>query len=175
MLRKLSRLMVRLCAIVGFLVLLTMTLGVLGTLGLIERTQPLPDKILLSFDFSIEIAEGGPSNLAESLMGAGSDLADVVAALDMAANDSRVTGLVAQIDDAGFGLAQAQELRAAVERFRATGKFAIVHATSFGELMPGNRPYYLAAAFDHIYLQPVGFLGLSGIALEGIYLGEVLK
>ena len=64
------------------------------------------------------------------------------------------------------GLGATQELRDAVERFRAAGKFAIAYADSFGELSSGNEGYYLATAFDEIDLQPVGLVGLTGLAAQ---------
>jgi protease-4 len=36
-------------------------------------------------------------------------------------------------------------------------------SASFG---PGNGAYYLATAFDQIYLQPSGDIGLAGIIME---------
>src|SRR5262249_19149442 len=36
----------------------------------------------------------------------------------------------------------------------------------FGELGPGTRPYYLAAATDEIWLQPLGAVGLTGLRSE---------
>ena len=41
-------------------------------------------------------------------------------------------------------------------RLPGKGKFAIAFADSFGEFGPGTRPYYLATAFDEIWLQPLG-------------------
>ena len=57
-------------------------------------------------------------------------------------------------------------MREAVKRFRASGKFAIASADSFGELSSGNEGYYLATAFDEINLQPVGLVGLTGLAVQ---------
>ena len=64
------------------------------------------------------------------------------------------------------GLGATQELRDAVKRFRASGKFAVAYADSFGELSSGNEGYYLATAFDEIDLQAVGLVGLTGLAAQ---------
>jgi len=53
-----------------------------------------------------------------------------------------------------------------VQRFRAHKKFAVAYSETFGEFGPGNGAYYLATAFDHIYLQPSGDVGLTGIIME---------
>ena len=39
-------------------------------------------------------------------------------------------------------------------------------AETFGEFVRDNVGYYLATAFDHIYLQPSGDVGLTGLATE---------
>ena len=62
------------------------------------------------------------------------------------------------------GTGKSQELRAAIQRFRASGRFAFAFSESFGELGPGDRSYYIASAFDRIWLQPVGLVGLTGLS-----------
>ncbi len=49
-------------------------------------------------------------------------------------------------------------------------------AETFGDFSPGNVPYYLATAFERIYLQPSGDLGLTGIAVQNwFYRGALDK
>ena len=95
---------------------------------------------------------------------------DVIDALDRAAKDDRVSGLVARVGAAPMGLAQIQEIRDALRRFRASGKPAIAWAETFGEFGAGNGSYYLATAFDEIYLQPSGDIGLTGLMYESPFI-----
>ena len=67
-----------------------------------------------------------------------------------------------------------QEIREAVADFRESGKLAVAWAETFGEFTHGNVPYYLATAFDRIYLQPSGTLGLTGVAVEQLFLHDAL-
>jgi protease IV len=99
-------------------------------------------------------------------------LRSVVEALQDAAADPHVVGLVAKVG-AGMPLARAQELRAAVVEF-ARVKPAVAYAETFGEGDPGTVAYYLATAFGEIWLQPSGDLGLTGIAAETTFLRGVL-
>ena len=46
---------------------------------------------------------------------------------------------------------------------------------SFGDFVRGNVPYYLATGFDRIYLQPSGTLGLTGVAVEQVFLHGALE
>ncbi|MBW3601425.1 MAG: signal peptide peptidase SppA [Actinobacteria bacterium] len=93
-------------------------------------------------------------------------LRDVVETLARAGADKRVAGLVARIGTPATGVADVQELRGAVAAFRATGKFALAHADTFGEFAPANTAYHLACAFSEISVQPSGDVGLTGVAAE---------
>jgi len=73
---------------------------------------------------------------------------------------------VARVGQAPVKLAQVQEVRDAIMAFRAAGKPAIAYAETFGEAGPGNSSYYLATAFDTVYLQPSGDLGFTGLLYE---------
>jgi protease-4 len=90
------------------------------------------------------------------------------------ADDRRVTGLIARIGAAPMSLAAIQEVRDAVLHFRESGKPAIAWAETFGEFGPGNGAYYLATAFDEVYLQPSGDIGLTGFVYETSFLRGTL-
>src|SRR5262249_51466136 len=86
----------------------------------------------------------------------------------------RVKALVVKVGGKPIGLGVVQELREAVKRFRAAGKPTWAFAETFGEFSAGNVPYYLATAFDTIYLQPSGDVGLTGLAVERLFLRGAL-
>ena len=131
----------------------------------------VPKKVLLEVDFEQGMVEYLPADSFGELFGEATPrLRDMVAALDRAAADDRVVGLVAQVGEPGLGFAQIQELRGAVERFRAAGKPAVAWSETFGEVSSGNASYYLASAFDRIYLQPSGDVNLTGLVLESMFL-----
>ena len=92
-----------------------------------------------------------------------SNLRDFLDAIEAAAADPRVKGVLARVGNDEFAVAETQQIRDAIIAFRAKGKFAIAFADSFGESGAGTRPYYLATAFDQIWLQPMGSVGLTGL------------
>src|SRR5580700_7843486 len=100
-------------------------------------------------------------------------LADVMDGLHRAKNDDRVRVVVAKVG-ASIGLARIQEIRDAIASFRESGKLTVAWAESFGEFTHGNLPYYLATAFDKIYLQPSGSVGLTGVQIERLFLTDAL-
>src|SRR5882672_65152 len=167
MVRFLGRVVVRLFATIGFVALLA-AFGAGVVIWKLASHQPgLPDAIILSADFSRNLVDGpGEGELSRLLLGRKRTLRDVVEALERGGGDPRVKGLYVRLGDDSLGLGKTQELRDAIHAFRSKGKFAIAFAETFGELGPGTRPYYLASAFDEVWLQPMGAVGLTGLRSE---------
>lgn len=128
-----------------------------------RRTAPL----VLELDLTEGLTEGPPADpLAAVLSMRKTRLADVLSGLKRARQDPRVKALVVKIGGNPLGLAMVQELRQAVIHFRASGKLTVAFGETFGEFGGGTVPYYLASAFERLYLQPSGDVGLTGVALE---------
>src|SRR5262249_1517450 len=101
-------------------------------------------------------------------------LADVLEGLRRARSDDRVKALVVKLGGRAIGLARVQGLRAAGEGVARAGKTTGARAETVGEFSPGNVPYYLATAFDRIYLQPSGELDLTGISLQQLFFRDAM-
>src|SRR5882762_5202001 len=158
------RLLIGFFAIVGFFTVLLIGGVALLVAGLKPKITPLADRIILSVDLTQGLAEGSHGDrLLRLLVGAEPTLRDVLDGIEAAAGDPRVQVLLARVGDDELGLGKIQELRDAIAAFRAKGKFALAFADSFGEFGPGTRTYYLATAFDEIWLQPLGTVGLIGL------------
>ena len=86
---------------------------------------------------------------------------DVLAAIDTAAKDPKITRAVLVLDEMrGAGIATLREIGAALERFKASGKPVYAWGENYGQ-----GQYYLAAHANELYLHPAGALGVRG--LEG--------
>lgn len=132
--------------------------------------------LILELDLTDGIAEGPPQDPVAALLTIRrTRLPDLLAGLKRAAGDDRVRALVVRVGGSRIGLAKVQELRGAVSDFRRSGKLAVAWAESFGDFVRGNLPYYLATGFDRIYLQPSGTLGLTGVAVEQVFLHDALE
>jgi protease IV len=86
-------------------------------------------------------------------------------ALHEAAADRHVAGLIAKVGGP-LPWAVMQELRLAVREFASSGKPTLAWAESFGEGSGDMTAYVLATAFDEIWLQPGGEIGLLGVGVE---------
>jgi protease-4 len=161
------RVIVGFFAAVGFLTVLLALGAVLLIGGLKPTVTPLANNIILTVDLTQGLADGPREDRwLRLLVGAEPTLRDVLDGIETASGDPRVKVLLARVGDDELGLAKIQELRDAIAAFRAKGKFALAFADSFGEFGPGTRPYYLATAFDEIWLQPMGNVGLTGLYAE---------
>jgi protease-4 len=154
-------------AAIGFFFFSLFVLGVVLWFVAAPREASLADADLLTLDLTKALGEGAPDDgIARALLGDGATLRDVLDGIDQAGDDRRIKGIVARLADGEIGTAQVQEVRDAIARFRAKGKFAFAYADAFGEAGSGMRSYYLATAFDEIWLQPVGQVGLVGLRVE---------
>ena len=168
-----KRVIVRILAVLGAIYLLTIVLTIMLISG---RKGKVPSSTILEANFEKPLVEDIPETPAAKFsLTDRMTVRDVVDAIDRAAVDDRVKGMVARVGAVQMGMAQTQELREAVQRFRAHKKFAIAYAETFGEFGPGNGAYYLATSFDQIYLQPSGDIGLTGLMLESPFVKGTLE
>lgn len=135
-----------------------------------RRNAPL----ILELDLTDGIVEAAPADpLSAILTMRRTHLRDVLDGLRRARTDPRVRALVVRVS--GVGLAMSQEIRDAVREVRAAGKLTVAWAETFGEGGGGTVPYYLATAFERIYLQPTGEVGLTGVMREEPFLRGALE
>lgn len=149
------------------LVILSQTVG--------PQKIELPDQMVLFLEFQDTIHEvPPPANFAAPLIDEKPLLREMIAAIDAAAKDDRVKGIYARMRDGGFALAHIQELRAALNRFKDSGKFTTIYSESYGGTGGGLGRYYLASAFDEIVIQPIGVVSIAGINIEMPFVRRLL-
>ncbi|NEA34675.1 signal peptide peptidase SppA [Streptomyces sp. SID13031] len=131
--------------------------------------------ILLELDLTRGVLETQPgSPLAAFRARHLPTMRELVRALRKGAKDDQVVGLVAHLGGPALSLAQVQDLREAVADFRASGKGAVAWTESFGEVGGGTVPYYLATAFDEIWVQPSGDLAITGVSIQATFIKGAL-
>ena len=169
------KVLVRILAVFGGLVILGCFVGLMVVVLFRAGKGGVPSKTILEVNLEQGIIEDVPDDpVAAFTLKDTPVMRDVVEALEKAGDDDRVVGLVARVGAAPMGMAQIQELRNAVQAFRAKKKPAVAFSETFGEFGPGGGSYYLATAFDEIWLQPSGDIGLTGIFLESPFLRGTL-
>ena len=160
----------------GVFALANIVMGVLtGALWLVGN-RSVPERIILEVDLERGFIEYVPNDpVAQVTLSSLTRVRDVVDALEKASGDERVTGLIARVGGVANGAGRSsRNCEDAVIAFRSHGKRAVAYAETFGDFGPGNGAYYLASAFDEIYLQPTGCLGLTGLIMEQPFLRGAL-
>ena len=168
----------RIAMSLGFLVLLNIILAIIIMPALFankDAAPTLPDEMVLFLKFEDGFLETpAPITFADPFAADHPTIRNIIDGIDRAAVDSRVKGIVARMYDGNFALTQVTEIRAALKRFRATGKFAHIYSTSYGEGGSGLSRYYLASAFDEIWMQPLGVVSITGAGAEIPFFRETL-
>jgi protease-4 len=98
-------------------------------------------------------------------------LHDYLDAMDTAATDSHVTGLIVRIGPLETGWAKLEEIRTHLLRFRKSGKPSICYLGYDGIQ---NPEYYLASACQEIWLVPTAPVSIRGMMAEALFLRGTL-
>jgi protease-4 len=163
----------------------------LGTGGLLflliaaafKDTGPLvKDKSVLVFDLSLNISDSDPNSstsdvIGEALSGEKADfvtLRTVLDTLDKARQDKRIIALFLDgsrsSTGSSTGLATLKEVRAALERFRASGKKIIAYDVDLGK-----QEYYLSSVADTLVINPLGSLQMNGFSSQPMFYTGALQ
>lgn len=159
----------RTCMTLGALILISAILGTITTVGLMKKASPpLPDKMALVLKIENGIAEIPSSpTFSDPFPFMQPTIRQVIDTIDRAAIDPRVKTFILNYRGGSISLTHIQELRPAIKRFRASGKKALIYSSSYASGMgTGLGIYYLAAAFDEIWMQPIGMVSIAGISME---------
>ncbi|MCW5747974.1 MAG: signal peptide peptidase SppA [Alphaproteobacteria bacterium] len=170
------RFVVGLLAVVGFVTLLIVGGGVALYVTADSGHPKPPARIVLEVDWRDlpqETSRGGGFGLG-MFAPQPPTLSQTAELLRRAAKDPRVAGMIATLGGDVPGIASVQELRDAIAAFRAAGKFAVAYTESFDEGSSGLQNYYLATAFEKIWVQPSGDFGVVGLAAQVPFLKGAL-
>src|SRR5580700_9160679 len=128
------------------IVCLFLFLGLILLAALHKPALELPSKGVLVMDIGGEIEEQrAPDGTTEPV------LHDYTDALDGAANDPHITGIVVRVAPIASGWGKLEEIRTHLLAFRKSGKPSICYLGYDGI---GNPEYYLASACQQIWLVP---------------------
>lgn len=135
----------------------------------------VPKKGVLYLEFKDALYETPPiPSLTNPFGDNAPTVRQMVVAIDRAAGDPRINGIMARMYDGAFDMAQVQEIRAAIKRFRASGKFTKIYAESYGGSGGGLGRFYLASAFQERWMQPMGVVGITGVRAEVPFIKPLL-
>ncbi|MBN6070996.1 signal peptide peptidase SppA [Aggregatibacter actinomycetemcomitans] len=95
---------------------------------------------------------------------------DVVYAIDSAALDDKVRGLVLDLNYfQGGDLPSLEFVGASIENFKKNGKQVIAYSDNYN-----RAQYFLASYADEVYMNPVGTVSIDGLVQENLYYKDML-
>ncbi len=98
-------------------------------------------------------------------------LQDIIAGIDHAAEDDRITALVLSLSDMGnASIDQLYDIGDALERFKKSYKPVIAAEDSYTQ-----KGYILASYADKIFLNPIGFVNIHGLSYHSLYFKDMLE
>lgn len=129
-----------------------------------EKVEVKPNSVL-KLDLSYPITERTKKGFDPSsfTFNPGTDLGlnDIVKNIKKAKTDDKIKGIYIDVSMLPSGFATVDAIRDALVDFKTSGKFIV----AYGEMM-SQKGYYLASVADEIYLNPVGYLDLTGFRTE---------
>jgi protease-4 len=131
------------------------------------RTLRLPSNAVLVIDAAGQIEEQRAPDIFSAFNGYTIPvLHDYVDAIDAAAKDSHISGLVVRIAPLETGWGKLEEIRSHLLAFRKSGKPSICYLGYDGI---GNPEYYLASACQQIWLVPTAPVSIRGMMAEAVF------
>jgi protease-4 len=135
------------------------------------RHHGVPNGCVVELDLQAVPPETGGFDPLAIIAGGGRPLVlrEAVAAIHRAAEDPRVSGLIARVQIHAAPAGPVQELREAISAFSD-----VKPSLAWAETYPGTLSYYLASAFGEVWMQPSGTVGLVGFAARALFLRGAL-
>ena len=141
-----------------------------------EDIQGIQDKSVLVFDLSTQVRDSKPAaNLAQAFSGEKQEiitLRRVLQSIDEATKDDRIVAMFldGRTGGSSSGYATMEEVRVALEKFKAAGKKIIAYDVTLSE-----REYYLSSLADEIIVNPMGMMELNGLSSKQMFFKGALE
>src|SRR2546423_8802350 len=145
---------------------LIVVLGIAIVVSALRGNRPsIQDNSVLALKISGALPDYVPDDPFRRLFGAQpQSLGSLLAQFRKAKTDKRISAVMLDIDMSDAGWAKSEEIRGAIEDFRASGK--PVYAYMETGL---NKDYYIATACDKIFVPPPGELFTIGLAADVMF------
>ncbi|HZF66152.1 MAG TPA: signal peptide peptidase SppA, partial [Chitinophagaceae bacterium] len=145
------------------LILFFVVAGAVSSLATKSKPE-VPEKSILQIDLKQHFFEQSENDPVAQLTGdekGAPGLYDVIRMIHHAKTDKSIAGIYIIADGNANGFASSAEILSALQEFKKSGKFIIAH----GDQMTQSA-YFVAAAADRIYLNPVGELDWTGFNVD---------
>ena len=166
--------------LLAIIVLNLIFFGIIGSAvsslsGKANQQPVIPKNAILRIDGSSPISERSKESFSFDLMRVSPNMAstvsilDAIRALEAAAVDPQIKFVYLKPDELNMGTALSEELRAALSKFRESGKPVISYSQSLS-----SGGYYLASVSDKVILNTYGDCSISGMNTQLMYYKDLI-
>lgn len=158
--------------VVGTVLMGIVTFGLLAgmTASLMPAQAVVPNDAVLRIDFRTGIVDSpdnriGTIDMNRMEISMPNTMLEVVRAIQTATTDPRIRGIYIDLDgSSSVGLANLEEIRAELIKFKESGKFVVAYGDVYSQL-----DYWFCTAADKIYMNPEGLLDWRGVATNVMF------
>lgn len=134
-----------------------------------DQKPNIKDNSVLTLDFKTNLIDSPTEDQGEMFAFSETNknilILDMLDAIKRAKNDSKIKGISVETDGIRAGFTQLDDVRAALEDFKKSGKFVY----GYGNVV-SQSAYYLGSVADQYILNPAGGIDLKGLATEVLYM-----
>ena len=158
-----------------FFIILLASLSAIVAAG--DRPASISNNSILVLKAGVTIPDrGNPNPLAgfdpiNLTFTATPGLNDILQNIEKAKADKKIKGILIENGLYPSGWATTEEIREALEKFRASGKFVI----AYSDYILLQEGYYLSTAADRIYLNPGSTMDFKGLSGEVMFYKDALE
>lgn len=150
-----------------FFLFLGATIGALSA-GFETKKMKISDNSILHIKLDKPVTDqtNASFNPMEFKIDGSIGLADLLIGIEEAEKDSKIKGIFIELDNLQCGYANLFELRNAIEKFKASGKFVVAYNS--GEAI-SQKEYLLASVADENYGFPTSMMEFLGLGAEYVF------
>eukprot|EP00053_Salpingoeca_punica_P015431 m.142317 g.142317 ORF g.142317 m.142317 type:complete len:841 (-) comp16708_c0_seq12:2467-4989(-) len=138
--------------------------------------RPAPASVLARQHTAAHVSAAVDASIVgASTSGSSSNMGDgSAAAIAVDVGEAQTTESIQRLAVAGSDLAEKMSRVTFMQAYHRDRRFSICSVDTFGELMGGLLPYYLASAFQQVHVMPEGFVSLADLRAEQPFLRQML-
>jgi protease-4 len=134
-----------------------------------------PSNTVLELDLRAGLTDQTPNNPFATLGGSGLSTIQIVDTLAQAQEDDAVKVLLLRLPEGGMTPAAADEIRQAVQRFKAADKWVIAHSQGLNPIGAVISTYMVGGAASELWMQGTARFEATGLSSETLFLGRAFE
>lgn len=164
-------------SLIAFAICSFLFFGIVGSLAALGKdAEPaIPAKAILRIDFNNPVTELGQEDAMQAFQSFSFNstkpvgILKAVKAIEKAATDPSIKFIYLNLNQMNIGMANLEEIRCALYRFRKSGKAIITYVDNFSQ-----GAYYLASISDKIYMNSDGSGSMVGVGSTMMFFKDLL-